>query len=377
MKSTCLTLVLVLALALVWGLALCAPSAWAGAYRVEPDCRGQAACYTSVQAALDASAADTGGDWAVVELAPGLYREKVTIRRARTELRGAGAATTRIVYDAVAETAGVYHRTHWGTPGSATLSVDADEVRVTGVTVENSYDFLANDALPAGDPRKIANSQGVAFLADIHSDRIEVADAALVGYQDTLFANGKRVWIRRSRISGNIDFIFGNGEVLIEDSTIESRRRAATFAPGEFQSFVTAPSTPLEQPIGIVVYRSHLTREAGVPDGSVALGRPWHPTTSFADGRYADPNAVGQARFIDCVMEAHIRADHWTEMNGTARDGSKTARFMAQDARFSETGSSGPGGRHDDIGLKWRATQGISDVRRIFFTDWSSTTPNR
>ncbi len=347
-----------------------AASAWAGDYPVRPDCQGKSGCYATVQAALDASAKDTSGNWVIIDIAPGRYHEKVTVLRPRTELRGHGADKTKIEFDAVAETSGKYHRLNWGTPGSATLTVDADEVTVDGLTVENSYDFLANDALPAGDARKISNSQGVALLADIHSDRVKLVDAALVGNQDTLFANGKRVLVRNSFISGNIDFIFGNGEVLIEDSTIESRRRSATFAPDEFQSFVLAPSTPLSQEIGIVVYRSRLTREAGVPDGSVALGRPWHPTTTFADGRYADPNAVGQATYIDCVMDAHIRKDHWTEMNGTAHDGTKTARFLPQDSRFSESGSSGPGGAHTDIGIKWTVSPDIAHIHQVFFQDW-------
>ncbi len=341
-------------------------------YSVKAECGGKARCFTSVQAALDASARDDSGNWVIVDIAPGHYHEKVTVSRPQTKLRGHGAGKTRIEYDAVAQTAGHYHRNAWGTPGSATVTVDADLVTIDGLTIENSYDFLANDTLPAGDANKISNSQGVAILADVHSDRVMLSHTALIGNQDTLFANGKRLLIRKGFISGNVDFIFGNGQVLIEDSTIESRRRATAFAPGEFQSFVLAPSTPLSQEIGIVVYRSRLTREAGVPDGSVALGRPWHPTTTFADGRYADPNAVGQATFIDCFMDAHIRNDHWTEMAGTARDGTKTARFLPQDSRFFESGSSGPGGAHSDIGIKWTAKPDIRHIHAVFFDGWTS-----
>lgn len=341
-------------------------------YRVRPDCGGAAGCYNTIQAALNASESDRSADWVRLDVAAGNYYEKPVIHRARTEIRGEGADRTRLYYDAVAQTAGHFHRDNWGTPGSATLTIDANQVTVSGLTVENSYDFLANDALPDSDPRKIANPQAVAVLADIHSDRVVFTHSALVGFQDTFFANGKRVLIRNSLISGNIDFIFGNGEVLIEDSTIRSRRRAGALAPNEFQSFVVAPSTPLSQPIGIVVYRSRLTHEDGVPDGSVALGRPWHPTTTFADGRYADPNAVGQASFIDCYMDAHIRQDHWTEMAGTAHDGTKTARFLPEDARFSEQGSTGPGAPHADIGIKWKGAMTIAQIQQAFFAGWSA-----
>ncbi len=346
-------------------------------YWVKSDCRGKTRCFPAIQSALDASLTDANTGWVTIDIAPGQYHEKLIIQRAKTVLRGHGRDRTHIEYNAVAETAGRYHRNNWGTPGSATLTVESVDIVIRDLTVENSFDFLANDSLLPGDPKKIANSQGLAMLADIHSDRVTVLNASLIGYQDTLFANGKRVFVRKSLISGNIDFIFGNGQVLIEDSTIQSRRRAAEFKPDEFQSFVTAPSTPLAQDIGIVIYRSRLTREAGVPDGSVALGRPWHPTTTFADGRYADPNAVGQAIFIDCFMDAHIRNDHWTEMNGTAHDGTKTARFMAQDSRFAETGSYGPGSVHTNIGIKWKAAPDITLIRSQFFAHWPSISQTR
>lgn len=339
-------------------------------YRVQRRCAGADGCFATIQAALDAGENDVAAGRLVVEIAPGDYYEKVTVRRSNTRLRGGGRNSTRLFFDAVAETSGNYHRRNWGTPGSATLTIDADQVIVERLTVENTFDYLANDALRDGDARKLANSQAVALLLDIHSDRVYFDDVALVGFQDTLFANGKRAYIRSSEIAGNIDFIFGDGQLLIEDSTIRTRRRAAALAPGELESFVAAPSTQLTQPVGIVVYRSRLVRDRGVRDGAVALARPWHPTTKFADGRYADPNAVGQASFIDCHMDAHISPEGWASMNGTARDGTKTAVFQPQDARFSESGSRGPGSRRVDIGVGWKDALGIEEVRRIIFKDW-------
>lgn len=340
-------------------------------YEVQAGCAGTDKCFNRIQDAIDAAARDQSTGWAIVEIANGDYYEKITISRPLTQLRGSGQKGTRLHFDAVAETAGHYHRRDWGTPGSATLTIDADQVTVAHLTVENTFDFLANDALPDGDPKKISNSQAVALLLDIHSDRVYFDDVALLGFQDTVFANGKRALVRNSVIAGNVDFIFGDGQLLIEESTIMTRRRAAALAPGELESFVTAPSTQLSQPVGIVVYRSRLTREAGVRDGSVALGRPWHPTTKFADGRYADPSAVGQALFIDCYMDAHISREGWASMNGTARNGSKTDVFLPQDSRFAEFNSRGPGARRVDIGIKWKDAPGIDAVRRKMFGDWA------
>lgn len=359
-----------------WAFALAA--LWPGSavarlpstYQVRGDCGAQPRCYASIAQALAATEHDESGRWVTIHINAGDYREKLTISRPRTRLIGAGATRTRIHFDAVAQNARHYHRDNWGTPGSATVTINADQVAVNGLTIENDFDYLSNDALAADDPQRLANPQAVALLLDIDSDRVDLRSVGLIGYQDTLLANGKRARVRRSLIAGNIDFIFGNGTLLIEDSELRSRPRAALPASGELQSYIAAPSTPRSQAVGIVIARSRLTREAGVPDGAVALARPWHPTTRFADGRYADPDAVGQALFIDCHMDAHIAPAHWTSMGGTARDGSKSAVFAPQDARFFEIGSVGPGAARTDIGMTWAPSADLAAMRKRLFTNW-------
>ncbi|WP_010545676.1 pectinesterase family protein [Sphingomonas elodea] len=340
------------------------------AYQVSTRCGTTPRCFPTLQGALDAAAGDRSTSWTSITIAPGTYREKPVVRRDRVRITGAGADRTRIVFGAVAETAGRYDPAQWGTPGSATLTIHASDVTVRGLTIENDFDYLANDALAAGDSKKVGASQGVALLLDTDSDRVAFDGVSLLGYQDTLFTRGRRAWFRRGLIAGNVDFIFGSGMLLIEDSEIRSRRRAQPTPPGEYASFITAPSTPLSQPIGIVIHRSRLTREAGVADGSVALGRPWHPTTRFPDGRYADPQAVGQASFLDCTMDAHIHPDHWTSMAGTARDGTKTAIFRPEESRFSESGSTGPGARRNPQAIRWTAALPIAAVRARLFEGW-------
>jgi len=343
-------------------------------YQVRDDCGDADYCYEHIQDALTALERDDGNGWVRIDIAAGDYYEKIVVRRARTRIVGAGADVTRLHFDAVAQTAGKYHRDGWGTPGSATLTIDAVDVIVEGLAIENTFDYLSNDALPDDSPDKILHSQGLALLLDIHSDRVYLDHVSLEAYQDTLFANGKRAFIANSHISGNVDFIFGNGQLLIEDSIVESRRRGRAFEPGEIQSFITAPSTQLVHEVGIVVHRTRLIREEGVPDQSVTLGRPWHPTTTFADGRYADPDAVGQASFINCFMDAHIHEQHWSSMHGTARDGTKTDVFHPQDSRFFEQGSYGPGAEHVDIGIRWSEALSIDEVYALMFADWPAMT---
>ncbi len=339
-------------------------------FRVRADCGGVQACFTRIQAAVDAAQATDPARPVRIAIGPGDFNEKVTIRRHHLTLSGEGAGRTRLYNSLAAEHARGHHRANWGTPGSATLTIDAEGVTVEDIGVENSFDFPANDALPDGHVRKIAQSQAVALLLDIHSDRVLLNRVALVGHHDTLFANGRRAVVRDSFISGTIDFIFGNGQLLIERSELQSRRRADRVIDAKVASFILAPSTRLPDPVGLVILGSRLTREAGVPDGTVALARPWHPTTQFPDGRYADPDARGQALFINCFMDAHIHEEHWASMAGTARDGTRSAVFRPQDARFWEAGSYGPGARRIDIGMKWEPPLDIEAIRRLFAKGW-------
>lgn len=280
-----------------------------------------------------------------IGVASGDYYEKVTIDRAQVSLAVLpGQATKpRLYFDAYAGISAHYHPDGWGTPGSATLTIAAPDVTLSGLQIENSFNFIANDSLPADNPKRIRHSQAVALLLDEGSERTLVVDSQIDGYQDTVFVNAGSSYFYRSRISGNVDFIFGAGLAVFDQCEIVSRRRAKPFTPGDIQGHITAPSTNIDRPWGLVFIDSRLTREEGVPDNSVSLGRPWHPTTTFADGRYADPDAVGSAVYLDTWMDAHIIESGWASMKGTARDGTKSRVFTPSESRFYERSSRGPG----------------------------------
>lgn len=299
--------------------------------------------FKTVQAALDAAPKDEATRYRIL-IKPGRYNEKLNINRANVEIKGEGAANTIIYFDAHAANSRGYREDGWGTPGSATVSINTVDVHLADLTIENTFDYLTNDAKQASnDPSAIADSQAVALLLDTRSDRISLSHVTLNGYQDTLFVHGNRAYFYQSTISGNVDFIFGQGTVVFDQSTIISRPRNSNFAEGEIHSFITAPSTNIGREYGLTFLDCTLTREQGVPDKSITLGRPWHPTTHFPDGRYADPDAIGKAVFIRTFMESHINAQGWSSMPGTARDGTKSRIFTPEESRFFEYQSTGPG----------------------------------
>jgi len=292
--------------------------------------------FVSVTAAL--AAAPDDGDH-VIRLAAGTFREKLVVAKSNIVLVGAGRDATVIRHDdhnGRRRTDG----TVFGTAESAVLTVDAPGFRAEGLTIENDFDFPVADADPDFEPAHTSGAQAVAVRLTAAADRARFHDVNLLGHQDTLFVDGGRVLLTDSLIAGNIDFIFGAGAAVFERCEIRTRPRglSAKLPVGH----ITAPSTVAGDEAGLVFRECRLTREAGVPNVSTTLGRPWHPTTTFPDGRYADPDAIGLTVLIDCWLDGHITPAGWDGMHGTGRNGARLW-FPPEDARFFECRSSGPG----------------------------------
>jgi pectinesterase len=360
--------------ALIFGLGfLSAATVLSHDLRVEQDCRAAPNCYRTIAEALSVATElrDRSNNRIVLRVGEGQFREKLRVEVDNIELVGAGPEHTTIIFDDYAGNSSHHHRDGWGTPGSATLTINADDVRVSGFSIENDFDYLANDAREKSDPNKLRDSQAVALLLDVESDRVLFDEVNIYAYQDTVFTNGGRAYIRNSRIAGNVDFIFGNGALLIENSDVISRPRGKPMPVGKPQSYITAASTQLSQPYGITIAHSRLLKAEGVPKHSVSLGRPWHPTTDFEDGRYADPNAVAQVSFISCFMDDHILPAAWGSMSGTARDGTKSLIFGPEDSRYFEVASTGPGANRESQAIAWDKQPKLDDIRAFMFSGWT------
>ncbi len=276
----------------------------------------------SLQSAIDRLPAD--GTEAIIRLESGVYHEKVELRRPHTRLAGAGADTTRILWQDAA-TAPHPDGLKTGTFRSYTLLVLAEDCHLSGLAVQN-----------AAAPRETVG-QCVALFAD--GDGFTCTDCTLLSHQDTLFTaplpprevlkNGflgptqhlartpQRHTYRRCVIKGDVDFIFGGAAAWFEDCDIvcvdgyEGRR-----APG---GFATAASTPEGQKYGYVFHNCRFTGE-NVPDGSFLLGRPWR---EFA-----------RTVLLRCEIGPHIRPEGW--------DNWGKAHF-AQTGLYAEYGCTGSG----------------------------------
>lgn len=107
------------------------------------------------------------------------------------------------------------------------------------------------------------------------SDMSAFYNCRIDGYQDTLYTQTHRQFYRNCVISGTVDFIFGDGAVIIQNSLIIVRM------PGNGQkNTVTAQGrTDRREPTGIVIQNCRIVPEQKLfPQRfqiQTFLGRPW------------------------------------------------------------------------------------------------------
>jgi pectinesterase len=286
------------------GIVLSTGASAAGTITVAADGSGD---YTTIQAAIKAAGTGT-----VISIKAGTYRGQVEIPAGRSgvTLRGATGTPADVVItgSAPASTA--------GTAGSATVLNLAANTTITGVTIVNAY--AKHD------------SQALALYAG--GDRQVYGNVRLLGYQDTFLSWGGtgskqvRQYVYQSYIEGAVDFIYGNGALVIDNSTIRSLDRGSAN-----NGYITAAATNSGNPYGILITRSTLTGPAAAR--TVALGRCWHA------GGAAD--AKGQVLIRDSTLGGHIRqAGAWQDMGGFSW---KTCRFT----EYHNTGAGKTGGTTD------------------------------
>ena len=205
--------------------------------------------FKTVQAAIDAALA-TGG---VIYIRPGTYREKLVVNKDHIQLRGKGSDASKVVlsYDDSAGTAG-------GTTKSASVTVSGSDFYAENLTMENT--FSRTRALtPEG-------SQAVALK--ISGDRSVLRNVRFLGFQDTLYANGKpaRQYFADCYIEGNVDFIFGDARAFFENCEIHSLAHSVVY--------ITAQSKLHEdEKSGYVFDHCRLTADPSAK--KIYLGRPW------------------------------------------------------------------------------------------------------
>ncbi|MEO3795172.1 pectinesterase family protein [Nonomuraea sp. B10E15] len=249
--------------------------------------------YRTVQAAVDAVPAGNAGR-VTITIAPGTYREIVRIpsNKPYVTLQGLGssAAQTVIVNN--------HHAGEYGTSGSATAFIDGHDFIAENLTISNDFD---ENSAPSGH-------QAVAL--NLGADRARLTNVRLLGDQDTFLVNDSaRAYISDSYVEGTVDFIFGGGIAVFDDSDIREKR--STGGP------ITAASTAAGRTYGFLFYRSRITGASAA--GTTTLGRPWRPDA--------------QVLYRECSLSSVINTSApWTNMSDNDW---RNARFF----EYRNTGS--------------------------------------
>ncbi|MET9632791.1 pectinesterase family protein [Lentzea sp. NPDC006480] len=274
--------------------------------------------FATVQSAIDAAPAG-----AVITLPKGVYREVVKIPASKKglTLRGATGRAQDVVIDFDnANGTKKPDGTTYGTSGSATATIAADDFKARDLTFRNSFDRTKHP--------EITNTQAVAVKTT--GDRMFFDRVHFEGHQDTLYADSPNVttrsrqYYRDCAITGDVDFVFGRATAVFERATITALTRGS-----DPNGYVTAASTQKANPHGFLIVDSKIRSDA--PAGTYFLGRPWHPG--------GDPDAIAQVVIRNTALPAAIKAAPWTDMSG----------FPWRDARFAEYQNTGPGaGRGPD-----------------------------
>jgi pectinesterase len=178
-----------------------------------------------------------------------------------------------------------------GTFRTPSTQIDADDFTAENVTFENS-----------------AGPVGQALAVRVDGDRVVFRNCRFLGWQDTILINRGRQYFENCYITGYVDFIFGGSCAFFERCHIHCLR----------DGYITAASTPDNQPFGFVFSHCKITGES--PTVKTYLGRPWR--------------AYSAVTFLNTEMSEVVRPEGWHNWNFPERE--KTVRY-------SEYGSTGAG----------------------------------
>lgn len=308
----------------------------------------------------------------IIEIAPGIYHEKLTINKPYITLRGMGesSAHTVISYDDYALDL-MEDGSKRGTFRTYTLFIDTHDITLQHLTIENA----------SGD--SATHGQAIALYAD--GDRLMIDSCRLLGHQDTLFTgplpekerqpggfigpkqfapriNGRQYY-KNCYICGDIDFIFGSATAYFEHCTLESLLRTKTSAQSDalsdtsafplIQGYVTAASTPKGQAYGYVFSDCRFISK-DCPAGSVYLGRPWRD--------YA------KTILISCELGAHIHPAGFHDWN---RENTHDTVYYAEYASFPATSDYRPLSDRADFVQNLNEQQAGYFAKELVLGDWA------
>ncbi|XP_031104362.1 pectinesterase/pectinesterase inhibitor PPE8B-like [Ipomoea triloba] len=236
--------------------------------------------FTSIKHAISA-APELSSRRYVIYVKKGVYREYIEIGKKKWNIV--------LIGDGMDQTVISGNRSYvdgWTTYKSATFAVKGQGFIARDVTFENT----------AG-PEK---HQAVAFRSD--SDLSVLFRCAIRGYQDTLYAHSMRQFYRECKITGTVDFIFGDSTAVFQSCEISARKGL----PNQKNTITAHGRKDPAEPTGFSIQFCNITAEpellaAGNSTASY-LGRPWR--------------LYSRTVFMQSYISSAIRPEGWLEWDG-------------------------------------------------------------
>lgn len=248
--------------------------------------------FSTIQAAIDA--APTGSTRICIFIKKGVYQEKIY-------MGSNSAAISKVLSligenrDSVVITNSDYNgiskpyytgtsNTTYGTPQSATMTVNCADFYMENITVQNPY----------------TNAQAVAIYNA--GDRQTFKNCRIAGFQDTHYPKkGRRGFYYKTQIEGRTDFICGGGPNYYLQCTIKSVNGGSYITAPEDLTYTATLSTGKKLYYGFIFKDCDLINDGVVGNGTVYLGRPWQNTSGTV--------------FLNCRMGSHINSLGWYAWN--------------------------------------------------------------
>uniref|UniRef100_A0ACD5WNM6 Uncharacterized protein n=1 Tax=Avena sativa TaxID=4498 RepID=A0ACD5WNM6_AVESA len=235
----------------------------------------------------------------VMYVKEGTYKEYVTVPRTVTNMVMIGDGMTKTII-----TGNKNFKMNLTTKDTATMEAIGNWFFMKGIRVENT----------AG----AENHQAVALR--VQSDQAVFYQCYFDGYQDTLYTHAQRQFFRECTVTGTIDFIFGNSQVVIQNCLILPRKPMDNQA-----NIITAQGRREKRSAGGTVMHNntiepHPDFVSSTGKISTYLARPW--------------KEYSRTIYIQNNIGAFISPKGWLEWNGN---------FGLDTLFYAEVENKGPG----------------------------------